>query len=144
MKTLETTLTRRQFYKLKHQAKGLHELQQRLYDFMDHNLTEHCWIGSYQRGQLKLITDSAAWATRIRYSEQQLMQQLKTSDEFTNLAKISCKVSPKQTIDKSTKHRQEISANSAAIIAESAAIVTDQKLSQALKKLAQNTNTLKK
>src|SRR5437868_8434333 len=51
-------------------------------------LISHCRVGCYESGVLTLFTDSAAWATKLRYGVPTLLSKLRTSPQWAGLCSI--------------------------------------------------------
>lgn len=80
--------------RLLRQAESLSKLQALLYQHLAPAQREQLQLGGYDEGVLTLILADAAWATRLRYQQGRLLQQLRQHDEFSGLQHIRLKIRP--------------------------------------------------
>lgn len=73
-------------------AQQLKILQDRVAACLTPPLREHCWVADVKGDTLILMTDSAAWATRLNYMVNDLLYVLKTEHQLGELRSIKCKV----------------------------------------------------
>jgi hypothetical protein len=104
-------------------------------------LADHVQPVSCADGCLTLQTDSAAWASRVRHSQQTLLAQLRAEPGFQNLRELRIRVRPLQAdtpasprADKPTR----LSAQGARCVASAADSIEDPQLRAALKRLSDN------
>lgn len=81
-----------QLGKLIAQARSIEEINQTFSKVLDTDLISHCRVGCYQSGVLTLFSDSAAYATRIRYQIPQLLSHLRSFEQWAGLCSIQIKV----------------------------------------------------
>lgn len=67
-----------------------------LTSLLDENLAAHCQVGNFKEGILVIISDSAAWASTLRYQTSQLLPALRKHNCFAGLKSIQIKVRPNQ------------------------------------------------
>jgi hypothetical protein len=79
---------------LVHKVQRLQQLNQYLANILDSQLSKHCQIANFENEVLTLVTDSADWATQIRYKIPDLIEQLKDTPAFQDLKTIRCIISP--------------------------------------------------
>jgi hypothetical protein len=75
--------------------KQLTELQNILHSYLAEKLAEHCQVANYENNSLCIITNTALWATQIRFQIPNLLTQLRQHDELRALREIRCKIRPK-------------------------------------------------
>jgi hypothetical protein len=84
-------------------------------------------------------TDSAAWATRLRYQADALLERLRQVDTLGGLKSVQVKVLPNNDAPREkTRPKPTLTAQSAQTVAACAAYVSDAKLKEALERLARN------
>lgn len=129
-------------------AKLLQKISVPFKKVIDKQLALHCYIDNYHNGCLFLIVDNNAWATRVRYTIPNLLQQLKKTPEFTILREINCQVRLKNPEEPSPKNmplilrkqnsKLKLSVHNAKLIKTVAQGITDKKLKAALERLAKH------
>jgi hypothetical protein len=90
MKPLTAGLSPR-FANLERRAQATIELAERVRAALPAPEKDHVTSASYRAETLVVLADSAAWATRIRYSQQELLTQLQAAGE-TRFTKLKVKV----------------------------------------------------
>ena len=60
------------------------------------HLLTHCQVLNYQDSILIVGVDSAAWATKLRFEEQNLLKSLRTDANIPNILGIKYKINPRQ------------------------------------------------
>lgn len=125
---------------LMQKASYLNRLQQCLNIYLSTTLQEHCAVASFQNGVLTILMTSAQWATRMRYQQNKLKQQLQQHQEFNDISKIIIKVSPKPLKKTEQINDLLLSLNTATIISETAKGIKDPALKEALERLAKHTH----
>lgn len=81
-----------QLGKLIAQAQAIGELSCTFTKVLDPDLISHCRVGCYESGVLTLFTESAAWATKLRYSVPTILSKLRTFPQWAGLCSIQVKV----------------------------------------------------
>lgn len=66
--------------------------------FLDPLLEPHCQVANLRSGCLVIMTDSAAWATRLRYTFPDLLSRLRFETRLFNVTSLQCVVQ-KERID---------------------------------------------
>lgn len=97
---------------------------------------EHCQLVSYHKGTLALQADSAAWATRLRYQQQGIINQLASSRDFSGIRHIKISVRPRLARNEIHHRVHPISTASLTHLKETAAQMGDSPIANALRKLA--------
>ena len=111
------------------------KLDHLLRSILDHESSLHCRVGNVRDGLLILYTDSAAWATRLRYQTPALLQQLQTHKGLQGLQKIELRVLPEEKkLEKN--QRVEMSSAAASCLSACADTVAGEDLRKALQRLA--------
>lgn len=99
---------------------------------------EHCQLVSYRNGTLSLQADSAAWATRLRYQQRDIISQLSSSRDFSGIKRIKISIRPRLGKIKIHHHARPISKASSTHLNETAAQMGDSSIAKALRHLAAN------
>lgn len=74
-------------------TRQLSQLNQILRNHLDVNLAPHCYIGNIERENLVILVDSAAWASKLRFSAQSILANLCSAHpSFANVKKIQIKI----------------------------------------------------
>lgn len=121
------------------QAQTLSQLQVLVHHYLAPAAREQLQLGSYDNGVLTLVLAEAAWATRLRYQEARLLDQLRQHSEFTGLQRIRLKVRPASSAPETAEEeRRYISATASEHIRDSAENIQDPQLREALQRLANN------
>ena len=71
----------------------INQLSQTLSDALSAPLNQHCRAQSWQQGQLTILVDSPAWASKLRFEKSELMSYLRKNG-FAGLTQVDIKVSP--------------------------------------------------
>ncbi|UYZ84119.1 DUF721 domain-containing protein [Entomomonas sp. E2T0] len=124
---------------LVNKASYLNQLQQCLNLYLSTTIRENCAIASFQNGILTILVNNAHWATRLRYQQNKLKQQLQEHHEFYGIHKVAIKVSPKPLKEPEEVHELTMSSKTAKIIAETAENINHPALREALERLSKHT-----
>jgi hypothetical protein len=101
------------------------------------SIRPHCRAAGYRDGQLILMTDSPAWATRLRYQVPALLAGLRRRAPALGLREILVKVSPfTQPVEAATAPGPAMSAGSAALLQDVANGIGDPRIRAAMLRLA--------
>ena len=119
-------------------AAATDHLQQLLNQYLQPAAREHCLLADYQAGTLTLIVTNGHWATRLRYQQKRLLEQLQSLAEFREVTRIQFKVRPPVQQDKPELRSIAISAQSGQTIQDSAEATHDPALREALERLAKH------
>lgn len=117
------------------QLYGLNLLIQKL---LGPELAAHCQVTNIRDKTLILATDSAAWATRIRYQATQILQKIRRDERLSGIDSIQVKVIP-AIVPADTSHptrRAYLSRTAAECLSQCADGIGDPQLSAALKHLS--------
>ena len=102
-------------------------------------LAAHCWAAGLRDRQLIVVVDSPAWATRLHFEQNQLIQLLRQQPELQSLTGLQIKVRPKETTQPNPVRRvAPLSAQSTADINACADTINDPALAKALRRLAEH------
>lgn len=71
-------------------------------------LVSHSFPVSYDNGRLSLRADTSAWASRLRHSQTQIMDELRNDPYFHNLRELYVRVLPERARAQGEKKRQSI------------------------------------
>jgi len=112
--------------KLKKQAGKQRFINTILHQILPQPLNQHVWAAKLENGVLKLLTDSPAWATQIRYQQHELIKQL-NCDPALKLDSIEISIA--QTADRSQsttpQQRSRLTATAKQAIRSATATLTD-------------------
>lgn len=120
-------------------ASYLNRLQQYVNLYLSQIMQENCSVASFQNNVLTLLAHNAQWATRLRYQQNKLKQQLQNHPEFSHIQKIIIKVMPPLPKESETHYNRTISTKSAKILNETADNINHPILKEALARLAKHT-----
>lgn len=126
--------------RLVERAQATDHLQQLLNQFLQPAVREHCHLANYQAGTLTLIVTNGHWATRLRYQQKRLLQQLQSLAEFSEASRIQFKVRPPMQPEKPPTRSIKLSAQAGETIQASADSTRDPALRAALERLALHAN----
>lgn len=102
-------------------------------------LAPHCAAAGIRDRQLVVFVDSPAWATRLHFEQNQLLQHLRQQPELNLLTGLQIKVRPKEPMPaKPIRRAQSLSQESTADIKACADSIGDPALSRALRRLAEH------
>lgn len=120
------------------QALTLDKLQQLVYRYLPLSTQPHIRIAVYRDDVLRLVTDSAQWATKLRYQESELIEKLKCHQSFQTLTHIRITVKPWYAPLREQRSVNQISARNAKQMVTAAKYIEDEPLRKALIKLSLN------
>lgn len=138
-KDLSTVFDSHYLKKLQDKAKQIAQLNQMVLSYLPESIRPHCHIANIKTDTLIFNVDSAAWASKLAYSERDIIFQLNRNHDI-NLKKIICKVekpplSPEPP-QPPKRHINKMSNENAEYIAAMAESISDPKLAEALARLA--------
>ncbi len=81
-----------QLGKLISHAAAIDDLNHTFTTVLDNELIPHCRVGYYDLGVLTLFTDSATWATRLRYAVPDLTSKLRAIPQWAWICSIQIKI----------------------------------------------------
>ena len=117
-----------------HQLQALTDVVHR---HLDPQLVPHCEVANFRRDTLVLLAESPVWATRLRYHAPALVQQLRSERAFNGLTTVRVRVAPRAGARNTPiTLRPVMSAETAALIRESASSITDPALKSSLLRLS--------
>jgi hypothetical protein len=121
--------------------KQLHQIQNILHCYLDKKLAPHCVVANFENHSLSIITDTALWATQLRFQIPNLLTQLRQHDELAKLQEIRCKIRPKQPLPPEIEYPQQerLSLETSKILLETAKSIKHSSLKEIMEKIAQNT-----
>lgn len=121
---------------LANQVSHIQHLQTLVEASLDSTLKNHCQVARFEDNTLTLVTDSSAFASRLRYLQPLLIESLKKCNEFNMIANIRVIISPipspkpKPTLDR------QITPEAAQSLVDTANSCQSEELKAALLKLA--------
>ena len=121
-------------------AETLSQLQSLVHRYLAPAAREQVQLGNYEQGVLPLVLADAAWATRLRYQQEQLVRQLAQHPEFAGLQRIRLKIRPTATTtdEDDNAERRYLSGAASEHIRHYADAIEDPQLRAALQRLAGN------
>jgi len=87
-----------QLESLAKQARKIQQLTTDVHNLLPEVMRKHCIGVGIRDTQLILVTDTAAWATSLRFQTRELLRQLRIQPSFSQLESIRVKVTPRKTI----------------------------------------------
>jgi hypothetical protein len=75
---------------------------------MGEPLVSHSFPVSYANGRLSLRADTSAWASRLRHSQAEIMDELRNDPYFHELRELYVRVLPERAHTPNEKKRQSI------------------------------------
>ena len=75
-------------------ARARIELTQRVAKYLPIAMHEHCWVTGINDTELTIVTDSSAWAAKLRYLSRDLISKLRQEPSLPIIRFIKIKVSP--------------------------------------------------
>ena len=70
------------------------ELTQQVTKYLPIAMHDHCWVTAINDSELTIVTDSPAWASKLRYLSRDLIGKLKQEASLPAIRFIKVKVSP--------------------------------------------------
>ncbi|MDN3525484.1 DciA family protein [Halomonas sabkhae] len=117
-------------------ARLIEQAQEHLRSQLSGELGEHLFVGGFENGRLTLITDSAAWLTRLRYEQPRLLKRLHELQGFEAVTGFDLKVRPVRPPKAPLRQTRQLPASAADEISSCAEEVDNPRLKQALERLA--------
>ncbi|PWV82984.1 DUF721 domain-containing protein [Halomonas sp. A11-A] len=117
-------------------ARLIERAQQHLRDQLPPEVAEHLHVGGFRDGRLTLITDRAAWLTRLRYEQPRLLERLHQLPGFEAVTGFTLKVRPVRPVKAPLRQVRHLPARAADELASCAEDVVDPRLKAALQRLA--------
>ncbi len=112
----------------------LNRINRALAKILPFPLSHHCCAAKYEHGELTLIADSSAWASRARFYSKQLSQKL-------NIKTVTIKVQQKQHLPPQPPKRQaKMTQEASNLLTQLAESTSDSKLKEAIQRLSQHVN----
>lgn len=119
-------------------AADLDRLQSLINQYLQPAARAHCRLATYQAGTLVLIVSGGHWATRLRYQQKRLLEQLQNIPELSEIRRIHFKVQPSTPAAQPPARTVELSEQAGQLIESSAESTRDPVLREALQRLAQH------
>ncbi len=116
-------------------ALELAELTRTLHRFLEPSLQAHCQVANIRDGTLVLLTDSPAWASKLRYLTPALMGRLAAELPGMRQAKVIVRP-PDYTVPARHSRHADLSAESAELLRHAAQAIDYGPLREALLRLS--------
>lgn len=119
-------------------ARQLGHLSDIVQAILEPSLANHCQLAHFDGSRMVLVADTPAWASRLRFSINTLLAQLKQySNKFHALSEIEVQVKPQlPSIPEPATRERVLTAEAARCLNESAEVIEDTALKQALLRLS--------
>ena len=124
--------------KLLNRANNILTHQETVRATLEPSCREHCWLANYRNGVLYLQTDSAAWGTRIRMQQRNIIRSLTKERAFSGLNSVKVSIQPRYKSTRPNPSAKPVSLENTRHIRETALSIEDEKLKAALERLAKN------
>jgi len=129
------TIHNKQVNTIVSEARRLNEIKIIISQSLDQQVADHIEVAKARSGVLTLITDSPVWATRIRYTQSEIINSLKNYAVTKNIHSLSVKVQPIEFSHQQKKHKRKtlsISHESARRMLDTIDSISDPQLKLAL------------
>lgn len=136
---ISVLLRRERLAPLLDQARSRESLGRAVETLLPAECRGHCRLGGFEGGRFVLLADSAAWATRLRYSAPEIREQLRRLPGGRGVTQVQVRVSPPASAAPSTERTRPLERPSAAsgrALQDIAEAETDPQLRAALLRLA--------
>ncbi|MEK7990340.1 MAG: DUF721 domain-containing protein [Thiotrichaceae bacterium] len=133
LKKNQTSLQR-----LNQRCQALREVDDVLHQTIPSPLSDHCHIANLRHTTLIMHTDSALWASQLRYLLPKLMEQWQQETHLPEIQKVEIKVRFTHQPERRYTHHPSLSKKTESLLRDTAEQVTHPKLKSALLKLAQH------
>jgi len=122
------------------EAKRLTQINIILNQSLDHELAKHIRVSRLENSQLRLIIDSPAWATRLRYKQSEIITRFQQHTTTKVIKTIHIKISPTTTakITKPKVNNIELSHKSANQMLDEIEAISDPGLREALTRITRH------
>ncbi len=129
--------------RLMRRARQLHCIALTIKEFLPESLAEQCQPGNIDNDTLFVYVNSPAWATRLRYLAPDLIKYLQTHPQTKGVRHICTIIQPvvSKPAPANLKSRHLLSQKNAALLRHAATTAGSPRLSAALRRLAQHTNS---
>ncbi|WP_290787310.1 DciA family protein [Halomonas sp.] len=117
-------------------ARLIDRAQQHLRDNLPAEVAVHLHVGGFREGRLTLITDGAAWLTRLRYEQARLLELLHQLPGFEAVTGFTFKVRPVRPVKVPLRQVRHLPAGAADELSSCAEDVSNPRLKAALQRLA--------
>ena len=123
------------------EAKRLTQINIILNQALDHELAKHIQVSHLENTQLRLIVDSPAWATRLRYKQSEIINRFQNYAITKIIKSIHIKVRPANIVQNKTKVKKNpiaISTKSADLMRDEIKAISDPDLKDALMRITRH------
>ncbi len=137
MQSLQDLLQHPRFGSIVALSQRLRNTNQQLKNLLDDNLAKHCRVVFLDQGTIVLATDSAAWATQIRYQQIEILEKLRLhADLKVNALRCIVQSADAWAKTATTSPAKPLSANTKTHLREMAENISSATLRAALLRLA--------
>ncbi len=139
MKSINKLLekTQPQLQRLAQRCQVLEQINSIIRHTVPNPLNEHCHVANLRRTTLIIHTDSALWASQLRYLSPSLMEKWHQETNLPDIRKVEIKVRFNYQPVRHYTHNPSLSKQSESLLRDTAEQITHSKLKSALLKLAQ-------
>jgi hypothetical protein len=99
----------------------------------------HCLAAVMRDGQLTLLSDSSAWASRLRFASNNLLQQLRQRGMKCSRAKVKIVIQGHQAGRRRPRPARQLSPENGKLLRTTAEHIEDRDLREALLRLSRHT-----
>lgn len=123
-------------------VRDLEKINQIILQKLEPEVAQNCQVANLRNGILYLATTSPAWHHQLRFLTSDLLSQLRTEPDWMGLKSIEIQVQQPSTpyvpLEQQPSKPQRLSKENAELLSEAAASLSNDKLSDALLKLAKH------
>ena len=123
------------------EAKRITQIKIILNQSLDNELAKHVQVSRVENKQLRLIVDSPAWATRLRYKQQEIINSFQNYAISKTITSIHIKINPTkldQIKIKTKKNSIALSTDSAKQMKDEIEAISDTELKDALLRITRH------
>lgn len=122
-------------------ARQLAEIHQLLLQAVESELAPHVRVADIHQTTLIVHANTAAWGMRLRFETSSILAQLRQQISSAFIRELQVKIRPWHILSQRNYWAKPVlSASSAAILADTASYITDEKLKNSLLRLAAKCN----
>lgn len=122
-------------------AQLIEGVQEHLHQRLPAELAEHVFVGGFHEGKLTLLTDRAAWLTRLRYEQRLLLELVQQYPGLESTTGLRLKVRPIRPSKAPMRQPRHLPALAADELNSCAETVEDPRLRDALLRLASHAHS---
>ncbi len=117
-------------------ANELQLIHEKIKTILPSPLCDHCVLANVDKNRLTLHTDSSAWAARLRFKTPEILSCLKSLFNTNPPKTIRIRVVPPVNLSPQPKRKLHLSDKNAQLILDTANLIKDPELREALVRLS--------